>query len=203
MSKDTEKISIDEVYGIDRDAICEQARANLANNRQYKKLYDEMNRLDHKRDFVKIGILESRLRLMESREMDRLAELELKRRMDVNYLGNVLKEKDAKEYEAYQTLMSALSLLLDMTDNIFFDLNKLLDRNKIGIEMHNFPELKAAKKTVQDLAIKEQYGMARYKEDLWNEESERIYKYLLERCAIYRRKIDRIESKIEKIEKKA
>lgn len=203
MSKDTEKISIDEVYGIDRDAICEQARANLANNRQYKKLYDEMNRLDHKRDFVKIGILESRLRLMESREMDRLAELELKRRMDVNYLGNVLKEKDAKEYEAYQTLMSALSLLLDMTDNIFFDLKKLLDRNNLGIEMDNFPELKAAKKTVQSMAIKEQYSMERYKEDLWNEESERMYKYVLERCATYCRKVNRVEAKMEKTKKKA
>ena len=92
--------------------------------------------------------------------------------------------------------------MLDMTDNIFFDINKLLNRNNIGIEMNNFPELKAAKKTVQDMAIKEQYGMARYKEDLWNDESERIYKYLLERCAIYRRKVDRIESKMKKTENK-
>ena len=203
MSKDTEKINIDDVYGIDRESISEQARANLSKNRQYSKLYDEMNRLDRKHDFVKIGILESRLRLMESREMDRLAELELNRRMDVNYLGNVLKEKDTKEYEAYQTLMAALSLLLDMTDNIFFDLNKLLRRNNIGIEMDNFPELKAAKKTVQSMAIKEQYSMERYKEDLWNEESERLYKYLLDRCDIYRRKVDRVEAKMERTEKKA
>lgn len=202
MKQDTpEKISIDEVYGIDRDAISEQARANLSKNRQYSKLYDELNRLDRKRDFVKIGILESRLRLMESREMDRIAELELKRRMEVNYLGNVLKEKDAKEYEAYQALMAALSLLLDMTDNIFFDLNKLLERNSLGIQMDNFPELKAAKKTVQSMAINEQYSMARYKEDLWNEESERLYKYVLERCATYCRKVDRVEAKMEKTKK--
>jgi len=201
MSKDTDRINIDEVYGIDRDAITEQARDNLAKDRQYKKLYDELNRLDSRRDLVKIGILQSRLRLMESREMDRLAEQELKRRLEVNYLGNVLKEKDTHEYEEYQTLMAALSLLLDMTDNIFFDLNKLLDRNNIGIEMHNFPELKAAKKTVQNLAIKEQYSMARYKEDLWNEESERMYKYVLGRCATYCRKVDRAEAKMEKKEK--
>lgn len=199
----TEKINIDEVYGIDRDAISEQARANLSKNRQYSKLYDEMNRLDRKCDLVKIGILESRMRLMESREMDRLAEVELNRRKDVNRLADLLKEKDTQEYEQYQTLMAALSLLLDMTDNIFFDLNKLLRRNNIGIEMDNFPELKVAKKTVQSMAIKEQYSMERYKEDLWNEESERLYKYVLERCATYRRKVERIEAKMERTEKKA
>ena len=94
--------------------------------------------------------------------------------------------------------MAALSLLLDMTDNVFFDINQVLKRNNLGIEIDNFPEMKAAKKTAQDMAIKEQYAMARYKEDLWNEESERIYKYLLERCATYRRKVDRIEARQEK-----
>lgn len=195
---DTEKIKIDEVYGIDRDAINEQARANLQNNRQYKKLYEEYQRLDPRRDFVKIGILQSRLRLMESREMDRLANLEIERRKDVNLLADVLREKDAKEYERYQELMAALSLLLDMMDSTFGDLNRLLVRNKIGITMDQFPELIAAKKLAWQMASGEQNQMPEYKSELWSEESERIYKYLLERCATYRRKVDRIEARQEK-----
>ena len=194
----TEKISIDEVYGIDRDAICEQARANLSKNRQYKKLYDELNRLDLHCDLVKIGILQSRLRLMESREMDRLAELEIMRRKDVNRLADLLKEKDILEYEQYQDLMSALSLLLDMMDSAFGDLNRLLVRTKMGITMEQFTELQQAKRLAWQMASGEANGMPKYKSDLWSEESERIYKYMMERCATYRRKVDRIEDREKK-----
>ena len=193
-----EKVSIDEVYGIDRDALAALASKNLMSDRQYKKLYDEYQRLDRRRDFVKIGIVQSRLRLMESREMDRLTELEIARRKDVNRLADLLKEKDTLEYEQYQDLMSALSLLLDMMDSTFGDLNRLLVRNKIGITMEQFPELLNAKQLAWQMATGEQDKMPEYKGELWSGESERIYKYLLDRCATYRRKVDRIEAKMEK-----
>ena len=151
---------------------------------------------------MKINLVKTKMKHIVNVETNRLWMLEMEKRKSVKDLSDLLLKKDRAEYEHFQELMAGLSLLLDMTDNIFFDINKLLNRNNIGIEMNNFPELKAAKKTVQDMAIKEQYGMARYKEDLWNDESERIYKYLLERCATYRRKVDRIESKMKKTENK-
>lgn len=190
-------------YGIDSEAIRQQAEANLQNgNREYRKLKQELDGLDFRRDFVKINLVKTKMKHMVNVETNRLWMLEMEKRKSVKDLSDLLLKKDRAEYEHFQELMAGLSLLLDMTDNIFFDINKLLNRNNIGIEMNNFPELKAAKKTVQDMAIKEQYGTARYKEDLWNDESERIYKYLLERCATYRRKVDRIESKMKKTENK-
>lgn len=195
----TEKIiaDLDEMH-YDMQEIANRAMENLGGNREYRNLLDSYDRAVRSRQYVQQAQLSAKIDLMKRQEMQRLIELEESRRKDVNTLARMLKRINPADHDRFQELMAALSLLLDMTDNVFFDINKVLKRNNLGIEMDNFPELKAAKKTAQDMAIKEQYGMARYKEDLWNEESERIYKYLLERCATYRRKVDRIEARQEK-----
>ena len=195
----TEKIiaDLDEMH-YDMQEIANRAMENLGGNREYRNLLDRYDRAVHSRQYVQQAQLSAKIVLMKRQEMQRLIELEESRRKDVNTLAHMLKRINPADHDRFQELMAALSLLLDMTDNVFFDINQVLKRNNLGIEMDNFPELKAAKKTAQDMAIKEQYGMARYKEDLWNEESERIYKYLLERCATYRRKVDRIEARQEK-----
>jgi len=195
----TEKIiaDLDEMH-YDMQEIANRAMENLGGNREYRNLLDRYDRAVRSRQYVQQAQLSAKIDLMKRQEMQRLIELEESRRKDVNTLARMLKRINHADHDRYQELLAALSLLLDMTDNVFFDINEVLKRNNLGIEMDNFPELKAAKKTAQDMAIKEQYAMARYKEDLWNEESERIYKYLLERCATYRRKVDRIEARQEK-----
>ena len=195
----TEKIiaDLDEMH-YDMQEIANRAMENLGGNREYRNLLDSYDRAVRSRQYVQQAQLSAKIDLMKRQEMQRLIELEESRRKDVNTLAHMLKRINPADHDRFQELMAALSLLLDMTDNVFFDINQVLKRNNLGIEKDNFPELKAAKKTAQDMAIKEQYGMAHYKEDLWNEESERIYKYLLERCATYRRKVDRIEARQEK-----
>lgn len=194
-----EKVIADlEELHYDTQAIANMAMQNLGKNKEYRRLLDQCDKAARAHQYVQQSQLSAKIELMKRQEMQRLIELEESRRKDVNQLGRMLKQLNPEDYDRYQELMAGLSLLLDMTDNIFFDINKVLRRNNLGIEMDNFPELKAARKTVEDMAIQEQGTMKRYKEDLWNEESERIYKYLLERCATFRRKVDRIEEKMKK-----
>lgn len=194
-----EKIVADlDAMHYDMQEIANRAMENLGGNREYRGLLDRYDQAVRNRQLVQQTQLSAKIELMKRQEMQRLILLEESRRKDVNQLAKILKQVNAEDYDRYQDLMAALSLLFDMTDNVFFDINKVLRRNNLGIEMDNFPELKAARKTVQDMVISEQYAMKRYKEDLRNEESERIYKYLLERCATYRKKVDRIETRMNK-----
>ena len=179
-------------YGIDQEAIARQAIDNLKTNRQYQKLYDQFERLDPRRDFVKRNYVQTQIRHMESQEIHRLVDREIDRRKDVNRLTDYLQGSDRDEY---QELMSGLAMLMDMIDNTFFDINRLLERCNTGVQMENFPELVAAKKTVCALACGEQNDMPVYKRDLFAEESDRLYQHLRTRCAVYRRKVDRIEAK--------
>lgn len=179
-------------YGIDREAIARQAIGNLKGNRPYQKLYEQLQRLDPRRDFVKRNYVQTQIREMESKEINRLVNLELDRRKDVNRLTDYLQGDDRNRY---QELMSGLSLLLDMIDSTFFDINQLLSRCNTGVQMENFPEIVSAKKLVWTLANGEQNEMPRYKADLWAEESARLYDYLQERCAVFRRKVERKEAK--------
>ena len=181
-------------YGIDEETTKEKAVKNLKAIRQYNKLYEQLWRLDPRRDFVKINLLQTQIRDMESKEIDRLVNMEIDRRKDVNRLTDYLK---GNEREEYQELMAGLSLLIDMMDSTFFDINKLLKRNNTGVEMQNFPELVAARKLVWLLASGEQKDMPGYKREIWDEESERLYNHLRERCAVFRRKVERKEAKID------
>lgn len=181
-------------YGIDSDAITRQAIENLKANRHYQKLYEELQRLDSRLDFVKRNYVLTQIREMESKEINRLVNLELDRRKDVNRLTDYLQGDDRNRY---QELMTGLSLLLDMIDSTFFNINQLLKRCNSGIQMENFPEMVAAKKLAWTLANGEQNDMPRYKADLWSEESERLYASLQKRCAVFRRKVERKEAKID------
>ena len=186
---------VPEEWGIDSDAIKREAATNLKKCKPYQKLYDELNRLDPRRDYVKHQYVMTKIRLMESKEIDRLVNLQIDRRKDVNRLADYLQ---GEERERYQELMAGLSLLMDMMDSTFSDINKVLKRNKTGVEMGNFPELIAARKLVWQMTNSEQNDMAQYKNDLWAEESERLYKYLRERCAMFRKKVEKIEAKLNK-----
>ena len=179
-----------------RRDIASMAADNLTNNREYMRLVEKYAVASKKRDYIKMVELSTRIKKMKEDEVERLSRRESEMRKNVNRLAEMLKSLDVSEHDRYQELLAALSLLLDMIDTTFSDINKILRRNDMGVEMGNFDEFVAAKKLAWEMAFDEQGKMARYKNELWSEESDRIYKYLIERCAVYCRKVDRIEAKM-------
>lgn len=178
-------------YGIDEDEMKQRASELLMKNKQYSRLFDEYQRCSP-RDFVKRNLLQTKMRLMESAELDRLITLEIERRKNVEALAALLKEKDTDEWLQYMQYIDGLSLMIDMMDSTFSDINILLRRNHMGVTMGQFPELIAARKRVMGLANAEPDKMPKAQADLWAEESERIYAYLQQRMAVYRRKVNRV-----------
>lgn len=185
-------------YHYDTEAIAQRAAEILKGNKPYQKLYKKLQLLNPKRDMMKIALLQSQLREIESDEMNRLIELEENSRKKVRNIAVLLERIAPNEAAKYQEMMAGLSLLLDMIDTSFSDINKLLRRNSIGVEMNNFPELEAAKKLVWKMVFAEQKKMQTYQDNLWSEESGRLYTYLQARCAVYRRKVERVEGKLKK-----
>ena len=178
-------------YGIDEEEMKQRASELLMKNKQYSRLFDEYQR-SSPRDFVKRNLLQTKMRLMESAELDRLITLEIERRKNVEALAALLKEKDTDEWLQYMQYIDGLSLMIDMMDSTFSDINILLRRNHMGVTMGQFPELIAARKRVMGLANAEPDKMPKAQADLWAEESERIYAYLQQRMAVYRRKVNRV-----------
>lgn len=172
-----------------------QAQENLMDNREYKKLGKELAQLDPRRDLLKYQLVQTKMRYMEQQELERLQQREMNRRKDIKAIAEMLQGEQRQQYDE---LLSGISLLLDLMDSTFSDLNLLLMRNKVGIQIDKFPELKAARKMLWDMANEEQDKMPQYRLDLWADESERLYKHLRERMAIYRRKVEREEARQDK-----
>ena len=190
-------------YGIDGEAIQRQAEANLLNgNREYRKLKQELDGLDFRRDFVKINLVKTKMKHMVNQETDRLWMLEMEKRKSVRGISDLLLQKDRAEYDHWQELLAGLSFVMDMIDFTVADINELFDRNNIGIKLEKFKEIEAARGLAQQLTGDNLSHSKDWHAQMWMDESDRLWEYLKERCATYRRKVDRIESKIEKIEKK-
>ncbi len=135
------------------------------------------------------------MRKIEEDETHRLVDLEEKRRMDVNNIADMLKGLNPDDYRRYQERMAGLAMAVDLLDWTFSDINGLLYRNGIGVQMFQFPEVAAARKMLSDLADMEQEKMPEYKRTEYVVESDRLWEHLKERTAVYVRKIDRIEAK--------
>ncbi len=139
------------------------------------------------------------MRKIEEDEVHRLVQLEEKRRMDVNAIDAMLRDLNPEDHHRYQQLMACQSMGIDMLDHTFASINGLLYRNGIGVQMFQFPEVAAAKKMLIELADMEVDHMPKYKANVYIEESDRLWNHLQQRCAVYVRKIDRIEAKFEKM----
>ena len=186
-------------YGIDAEAIAQQAKVNLLNgNREYKRLYEDYRKLDSRRDFVKISMTQVRLRQMENEEIDRLWMLEMEKRKSIRGISDLLRQKDRHEYDHWQELLAGLSFVMDMIDFTVADINELLQRNNIGIKLEKFKEIEAARELAQKLTGDNLNHSKDWHAQMWMDESDRLWEYMKERCATYRRKVDRIEARQEK-----
>lgn len=172
-----------------------QAQENVKDNHEYKKLSKELAQLDPRRDLLKYQLVQTKMRYMEEQELKRLQQREMNRRKDIKAIAEMLQGEQRQQYDE---LLSGISLLLDLMDSTFSDLNLLLMRNKVGIQIDKFPELRAARKMLWDMANEEQDKMPQYKLDFYAEESDRLYKHLRDRMAIYRRKVEREEARQDK-----
>lgn len=182
-------------YHYDDKEIVARATENLRQHKPYQKLKAEFNRLDPRRDFVKRNLVQTQMRKIEEDEVHRLVALEDKRRQDVNAIADMLKNLNPDDHRRYQELMAGLAMAIDLLDYTFTDINGLLYRNGIGVQMFQFPEVVAARKMLSDLADMEQEKMPEYKRTEYVAESDRLWEHLKERTAVYVRKIDRIEAK--------
>lgn len=183
----------DYYYG--EDEIQERVKQNLKGHKQYQKLYEQYQRLDPRRDFVKCNLVQTQMRKIEQDEVHRLVALEDKRRQDVNNIAEMLKEMNPADHRRYQELMAGLAMAIDLLDYTFTDINGLLYRNAIGVQMFQFPEVAAARKMLSDLADMEVDHLPEYKRTEYVAESDRLWEHLKKRTAVYVGKINRIEAR--------
>ena len=184
-----------EDYGYDSEAIAEQARENLKRNRPYQKIYEQLDRLDPRRDFVKRNYLLTQVRLMEENEIKRLMDLDNKRRQNVRRLGDYLEQHNPEDSEKYETLMAGFAFLLDMIDFTLHDINEILFRNKTDIKMENFPEIVKCRKLAEEMSGSDIKKMPEWQRNMWMYESDRLFNYLKTRSADYLRRAEREEKK--------
>ena len=185
-------------YHYDSQEIAARAIENLGRNKEYRRLLERYDKACMQRNFVKITQLGAEIERMKQDEVHRLVVLEDERRKNVGAIARLLEQIDRSEHEKYQDLMSGMCFLLDMLDYTISDINDLLRRNKIGVEMGQFSEVTAVKKTAYELAGGEVGTMPEYQRDEWLQEADRLYGFLLERSAVYRRRVDRIEARRKK-----
>jgi len=182
-------------YHLDEVAIMAQAKENLMRNKEYSKLYEQWKRLDPRRDFVKIGLLQAKIRRLEQQEFDRLEQQALDDRKSVDGINDVLKSNNPAAYDHWQELLAGMSFLFDMIDFSIADINELLDRNGVGVKLEKFKEIEGARKVCKDMMLTDFDKMPETQQQMWMDESDRLWEHLKERCAVYRRKVDKWEAK--------
>jgi len=184
-----------EDYGYASVEIIRQASESLRQNKQYRKLMEQWDSANRRGNFVQKINAHAQMRQMEKAEIDRIVDYEDKRRQNVKTVSQMLEQKDHDDFLKYQDLMSCLLFLLDLVDFSFVEINDVLHRNKLGIQMENFPELIKARKEITSLIGCEVGSMPDYQQQLWMDESDRLFDHLKERAAVYRRKVEREEKR--------
>ena len=182
-----------EDYGYASVDIIKQAADTLRQNKHYRKLMEQWDTANKRGQMVQKININAQMRQMEKTEIDRIVAYENERRKSVTAVSQMLEQIDHDEYLKYQDLMSCLSFLLNLVDSTFTEINDVLHRNKLGIQMENFPELVKAKKEMAALVGSEVKTMPDYQQQLWMDESDRLFDHLKERAAVYRRKVEREE----------
>ena len=180
-----------EDYGYASMDIIKQATDTLRQNKHYRKLMEQWDTASKRGQMVQKININAQMRQMEKAEIDRIVAYENERRKSVTAVSQMLEQIDHNEFLKYQDLMSGLSFLLDLVDYTFTDINDLLHRNKLGILMKNFPELIKTRKEMSTLVGNEVKTMPDYQQQLWMDESDRLFDHVKERAAVYRRKVDR------------
>ena len=171
------------------------ATDQLKSHKEYQRLLAQWEEARANRNMVKQFALQAKIKNIEAGVMERLLTMDIERRKSVKVLKELLESIDHDDFLKYQDLMSCLCFLLDMIEFTFHDINEVLDRHHIGVRMDNFPELVDARNVCEDLANKEVKKMNDYERDIWYEEADRIWEYMKQRAAVYRRKVDRKEAK--------
>lgn len=184
-----------EDYGYASVDIIKQAADTLRQNKHYRKLMEQWDTANKRGQMVQKININAQMRQMEKAEIDRIVAYEDERRKSVTAVSQMLEQIDHDEYLKYQDLMSCLSFLLNLVDYTFTEINDVLHRNKLGIQMENFPELIKARKEMATLVGGEVKTMPDYQQQLWMDESDRLFDHLKERAAVYRRKVEREEKR--------
>lgn len=182
-------------YHLDKEAILAQVKENMKRNREYNKLYEQWKRLDLRRDFVKSEYLKTKMRILEQKEFDRLEQKALDDRKSVDGINEMLRANNPAAYDHWQELLAGMSFLFDMIDFSIADINELLDRNGVGVKLEKFKEIEAARKACDQMALKDFGRMHATQQQLWMDESDRLWEHLKRRCGVYRRKVDKWEAK--------
>lgn len=182
-------------YHLDEVAIMAQAKENLMRNKEYNKLYEEWKRLGRQRDYVRIGLLQTKMRVLEQQEFNRLEQMAIDKRKSVDSISEMLKANNPAAYDHWQELLAGMSFLFDMIDFSIADINELLDRNGVGVKLEKFKEIEGARKVCKDMMLTDFDKMPEMQQQMWMDESDRLWEHLKERCAVYRRKVDRWETK--------
>lgn len=179
-------------YGIDEEDIQRRAEQNLlSGNREYQKLVKEFEKYDYRRDYAKACFVKQRIMAMTEIEINRLWKLEIDRRKNIRAISEVLLEKDRDEYDRWQELLAGLSFVMDMIDYTVRDINELLRRNNLGVKLEKFKEIEGARALANRLTGDNMKHSSDWQVGMWMEESDRLWDYMKERCATYRRKVDR------------
>ena len=181
-------------YGIDEQAIQQQAESNLkSGNAEFKRLERELQKLDCHRDFAKISLTKAKMQALMEQEVNRLWALEMNQRKSIKGISELLLQKDRAQYDRWQELLAGLSFIMDMLDFTVNDINELLARNNIGIKLEKFKEIEAARGLAQKLTGDNLSHSKQWHAQMWMDESDGLWEHLKERCAAYRREVDNRE----------
>jgi len=117
------------------------------------------------------------------------------KRKSVDGISEMLKVNNPAAYDRWQELLAGMSFLFDMIDFSIADINELLDRNGVGVKLEKFKEIEGARKVCKDMMLTDFDKMPEVQQQMWMDESDRLWEHLKERCAVYRRKVGRWEAK--------
>ena len=182
-------------YGIDIEKITQQASENIKKKKEYRKLQVKLQRLSLRFDPLKYSMVQSELRELEKQEIDRLWQLEMDRRQNVQGITDLMGQIGGNEYNRWLELVVGYSFIMDMLDFVVTDINELMERNRIGMKMNKLKELEEARAMAQQMVRDNLKSMDEEKSQMWMDESDRLWGYLQTRFAVYCRKVARKEEK--------
>ena len=174
--------------------LIEKAKELILKNDKYRNLQKKYERLSSQRKYIEAIKVKDMMEAAMRGVVQKLIEQEIKERQTTEGLLKILPNEEG---EKYRDLLSAMCFCFDTIDYIVADINDLLKRNETGFNVENLPEIKACKQKVASVVGIETNKMEGEQQQLYFNEADGVYAYLLKRCGVFRRKCDKLQSKKE------
>lgn len=178
------------IENVDKELI-KRASEEILKDKRYIVLQEKYKKQMQKKQYVHAMQTKAMMDAQMRDTVQRMIEREVECQKDSDEIIKKLGEESGKKY---RDLLNGLCFCIDTIDSILVDINGLMIKGNVNLEVGMLPEFESCKKRVDKILGGEIKKMNEHQLDLYIDEVESLYKLILGRGEAFRVECDKLST---------